>query len=220
MQTVSVKCIQELDRVAIEEVGIPSIVLMENAGRAVAEEIECQVKDISNPTVAVVCGLGNNAGDGFVVARHLLNAGVETTIFLIGQGGRLKHDAAANYQILKKLGYLIQEINKVEEVDLEKVDFIVDAIFGVGLNREIKGLFKEVIERINAVQKKVMSVDAPSGLNADTGDVYGVCVQAEVTVTFSFAKDGFIKNQGPKYVGETKVVDIGIPKKIKNGCNQ
>jgi len=220
MKTVSVKQIQELDRMAIEEYGIPSIVLMENAGRSVAEEVILQVSGMSKPAAAIVCGLGNNAGDGFVVARHLINAGMTTKIFLVGQGSQLKHDAAVNYQILKKLDYFIQKISDFEKLNLENVDVIVDAVFGVGLNRNVEGLFKDVIEKINAVHKKVVAVDVPSGLNADTGDIYGVCVKADLTVTFSFAKNGFVKNQGSKYVGTVKIVDIGIPEKLKNVCDK
>ena len=214
MKTVSIKYIQELDRIAIEGFGIPSLVLMENAGRLAAEEVKNYLKDLLNPIVTVVCGLGNNAGDGFVTARYLLNANMDVNVFLIGSNDKLKNDAKVNYQILKKLGVNIKEVKNKEELDFDNTDVIVDAIFGVGLNRQIKGLFKEVIAKINQFQKWVVSVDIPSGLNADTGDIYNVCVQADVTATFTFAKQGFEKNQAVTYTGQVKVLDIGIPQKI------
>lgn len=210
----TVKQIQELDKLAIEKYGIPSLVLMETAGRAVAQEVIKQVKRIRDPHACVICGLGNNAGDGFVIARHLINAGIKTSVFLIGEGSRLKHDAAVNYRILKKLKYLITEVGAAHVLlvhDIARADIIVDAIFGVGLNRDILDPFRNVIEVINKSGKKVISVDTPSGLDGTSGKIYGICVRADVTVTFTFAKTGFFKNQGSRHVGKVVVADIGIP---------
>lgn len=210
----TVKQIQELDKLAIEKYGIPSLVLMETAGRAVAQEVIKQVKRIRDPHACVICGLGNNAGDGFVIARHLINAGIKTSVFLIGEGSRLKHDAAVNYQALKKIKHPVKEVGTKRALSLEgieKSDIIVDAIFGVGLNRDILGPFKNVIEAINKSGKKVISVDTPSGLDGTSGKIYGICVRADVTVTFTFAKTGFFKNQGSRHVGKVVVADIGIP---------
>jgi len=213
-KTVTVKQIQDLDKIAIEKYGVPSLALMENAGRSVAQEVIKRIKRIKNPLVCIVCGLGNNAGDGFVAARHLINAGIKTKIVLIGKGSQLKHDAAVNYKILKKLKYPIKEAVAVPLQDIVRADAIVDAIFGVGLSREILDPFRGVIEAINARSKKVIAVDIPSGLDGTTGKIYGACVRADVTVTFSFIKKGFLKGSGPKHTGKVVVVDIGIPKKV------
>ena len=213
-KTLTVKQIQTLDDVAICQYGVPSIALMENAGKAVADETLRQLKKKPSAKVVVICGLGNNAGDGFVVARHLLNAGIRTDVYLIGSARKLKQDAAINYNILRSIKYPVQEIKDVSPgmvKKFESADVFVDAIFGVGLNREIKGVFKDVVEAVNGYAKKVVAVDIPSGLDGTTGNIYGVCIKANTTVTFSFAKKGFLKKEGPKHVGKIKVVDIGIP---------
>ncbi|MBI5023621.1 MAG: NAD(P)H-hydrate epimerase [Candidatus Omnitrophica bacterium] len=210
---ITVRQIQKLDKTAIERYGIPSLVLMENAGRAVAEEVKRYLRRKRRPRVCVVCGLGNNAGDGFVAARHLTNAGIPTKIFLVGKASQLKHDAAVNYRILKRMKCPIQEAGTGRGLSLRDIDadVVVDAIFGVGLDREIEEPFRGVIETINRAAKYVVAVDIPSGLDGTTGAIYGVCVKADRTMTFSFPKKGFLKGHGPRYVGKIVVVDIGIP---------
>ena len=213
-RVVSVKQIQELDRAAIEEYGISSLVLMENAGRLVAQEIKRYLKRKKNPFVCIVCGLGNNAGDGFVAARHLFNAGLKTRIFLIGRKESLKHDALVNYEVLKRCGYPVAEAGARTSSlrrNVSQADVVVDAIFGAGLNRLIEEPFKSIIKTINEKAKYVVSVDIPSGLDAATGNFFGICVKANLTVTFSFAKKGFFLNNGPEYAGKIVVGDIGIP---------
>ncbi|HLD70001.1 MAG TPA: NAD(P)H-hydrate epimerase [Candidatus Omnitrophota bacterium] len=208
--------IQKLDKIAIQKIGIPSIALMENAGRAAAQEVLRRSKKFPQKPVLIFCGLGNNAGDGFVCARHLINHNIRTKIFLIGNLNHLKNDAAINYKILRNLKIPIHVIQssaslKTIDMDLKKSKIIVDAIFGVGLNRDIEGLLKTVIEKINSAKATVISVDVPSGLDATTGKIHGVCVRATTTVTFSFAKKGFYLREGPRQVGRIVVVDIGIP---------
>ena len=219
MKTVTVKQIQNLDKLAIGRYGVPSLALMENAGRGVALEALKVLKSRKRSCVVVVCGMGNNAGDGFVVARHLWNAGVDVQLFLIGSAGRLKGDAAVNYQILERAHYPVKTINKATPFfrkALQRCDLAVDAIFGVGVNREVLDPFKSVITAINAARKRVIAVDVPSGLDATTGRTYGACIKAHRTVTFSFAKKGFFKQDGPRHVGKVIVADIGIPQKIGN----
>ncbi len=213
---------KRLDSIAIKEVGIPSIILMENAGRSLAEEVKRYVKRIERPFVCICCGVGNNAGDGFVAARHLLNAGIKVKIFLIGSSVGLKEDPNLNFRILKRLGYSVIELDTDSNRffatlsrSLKKADVIVDAVFGIGLNRNISGHFKEVIDLINASRKRVVSADIPSGLDGTTGKVYGVCVKAHATVTFNFAKKGLFKAEGPKYAGKVIVADIGIPATLR-----
>ncbi len=222
-KTVTVKQIQKLDRVAIDQWHVPSLFLMENAGRSVANEVLRRLKKKEDPSVCVICGLGNNAGDGFVISRYLINAGIYTTIFLIGEGKKLKTDAFLNYQILKNHNYPIVEIKKLSQTMIEKLmrniaraHIVIDAIFGVGLNREVLDPFKTIISLINHVAKKrnILSVDIPSGLNGTTGKVHGICVKAWTTVTFTFAKKGFLKAQGPDHTGRVIVADKGITKEL------
>lgn len=216
---VTVRQIQKLDKLAIEKYGVPSLVLMENAGRQVALEVLKSLKRVKNPRVCIICGSGNNAGDGFVIARHLINAGIKTSVFLVGKSSQLKNDAAVNYRILEKIRHPIKEIGLKGALplgDIRKADIIIDALFGVGLNREVLDPFRSVIDAINENGKKVISVDIPSGLNGTTGAIYGTCVKADKTVTFTFLKKGFLKGQGPKHVGKVVVVDIGILEKLKN----
>ncbi len=241
-----------LDNLAVHRFGIPPCVLMENAGRTVAQEILRQLRPIKKPFVVIVCGFGNNAGDGFVVARHLAEANVIARTFVTGKGHSLKPDAALNLKILKKLKlpvYAIKGIDTfaapqhrslgqslkgplsinpkhapafrsklVEGVDkrflrsIERSDLIVDAIFGVGLSRPVDEPFKSVIETINQSHQRVLAVDVPSGLDATTGRMHGVCIQAHTTVALTCPKKGFYKNDGPRHVGRIVVADIGIPK--------
>lgn len=219
MKSMTVKQIQDWDKAAIDGLGIPSLVLMENAGRSVAVEVLRLLTGKRRAKVCIVCGLGNNAGDGFAAARHILNAGICPSIFLIGRGRDLKQDAAVNYRVLKKLEYPVKEINSADgplRRVLSTADVVVDAVFGVGLNRDVEEPFRSVLEAINIHAKKVVAVDIPSGLDGTTGEIHGVCVKADRTVTFSFAKKGFFKNEGPGQVGQVTVVDIGIPLRLKD----
>jgi len=217
MRTVSAKQIQNLDKKAIGTYGVPSAALMENAGRGVAAEVARTARRRKFRRVCVLCGPGNNAGDGFVIARHLLNADIKTDILLFADPRKLKSDALANYIVLKKCGYPIRRVQKLNAGTLSafaRADVIVDALFGVGLNREVGGIFADVIREVNRRKKYVVAVDVPSGLDATTGKIYGVCLKAARTVTFTFAKTGFYKKDGPKYTGRISVIDIGIPEKL------
>jgi len=218
-KTVTVRQIQNLDKIAINQYGVPSLALMENAGRGVACEVIGLLRRKRKRNVCVVCGLGNNAGDGFVIARHLINAGLNVKIFLVGKGSHLKHDAAVNYRILKKLRHQIVEIGVRHSVlvrEIKRAEIVVDAIFGVGLNREVCDPFRAVIETINQEAKRIVSVDTPSGLDGTTGKIYGICVKADCTVTFSFVKKGFLKKEGLRVTGKVVILDIGIPKKLQD----
>ncbi|MFA5259880.1 MAG: NAD(P)H-hydrate epimerase [Candidatus Omnitrophota bacterium] len=216
-KALSVRQIQALDRKAIERCGVPSLALMENAGKAVASEALRLMKTIARPRVVVVCGLGNNAGDGFVAARHLLNAGVALHVFVVGSVSQLKNDAAVYSRVLKNCGCRLAEIRSVTagfKRELQNADLVIDAIFGVGLNRDITGLFAEVIPVLNESRKKILAVDIPSGLDGTTGAVYGACVKAYQTVTFSVMKKGFLNKAAARWTGRVIVADIGIPKKL------
>ena len=213
----TVRQVQALDRRAIERYGVPSLALMENAGRAVAAEALRLLKSVSSPRVAVVCGLGNNGGDGFVAARHLSNAGVEVSLFVVGEVGRLKNDAAVYYRVLKNCGYGGKEIRGVTagfRRNIQSADLIVDAIFGVGLNRTVGGGYAQVIAALNEARPRVLAVDIPSGLDGTTGAVYGACVRAWETVTFCVLKKAFLNKATAPWTGRVIVADIGIPRKL------
>ena len=208
--------IQGLDRWAIEKVGIPSLALMENAGRGVAQEIYKKLKNRKKSSVVVMCGTGNNGGDGFVAARYLLNWGFKPRVFLVGTSRALKSDALINYRVAKSLKIKVKPIIGLDtslKRSLQSADLIVDAIFGVGLNRLIQEPYSGIIQAINAQGSYVIAVDIPSGLDGTTGKIYGICVKANMTVSFSALKKGFFKNDGPFYTGRHVVVDIGIPLK-------
>lgn len=206
--------IQKLDRLAIRDYGIPSLVLMENAGRSVAAAVQALVKGKLTTRVTIVCGTGNNGGDGFVAARRLWNAGIPVSVFLVGSPRQLKNDAAVNYRILKRCGYAVAVVNSSSVVlknSLRRSGVIVDALFGVGLNRTIREPVLGIIQLINAAKAVVVAVDVPSGLDATTGKIWGTAVKADATITFTFAKKGFFVREGLRYTGKIRVVDIGIP---------
>jgi hydroxyethylthiazole kinase-like uncharacterized protein yjeF len=207
----SVRQAQEFDRNAQTKLGIPSIVLMENAGSGVAEVI-CNAKDIKrNACKIIVCGTGNNGGDGFVAARHLLNAGVKVKVYVVGSKAKLKADPKTNLNVLLKMGQKIKWIKSTKDFGgIERASLIIDALFGIGLNQPVSGLYYNMIKAINELGVPVLAVDVPSGLNADTGEVMGIAVKAKTTVTFVAAKKGFFKAAGPKHCGKIVVRDIGI----------
>jgi len=210
MRIVTAEEMAELDRHAIEDLKIPSLTLMENAGRAVAEEA---AKMSPGPKIAVICGKGNNGGDGFVAARYLVEAGKKVEVILIGRLGEVKKDPSVNFDRLK-VPILeapdLEGFEKVKEV-LKGSDLIIDALFGIGLKDELKSPYIEIITYLNSLGKPILSVDVPSGLNATDGRLMGAGIFASKTVTFAAPKTGFYKGVGPAHVGEVVVVDIGIP---------
>ena len=208
MKTVSVKEMQELDRMAIEDKGIPSITLMENAGKAVSEIALTEFKNIKDKKAAIFCGSGNNGGDGFVAARHLFNKGIDVSVYLIGRRANLKNDSKVNAEALDNIGFEIREISA--PISIEH-GLIIDAIFGIGLKGEVKEPARSIISGLNKKTITIISVDVPSGLDADTGEILGVSVKAGITVTMQFPKQGFYKNKGPACTGKVIITDIGIP---------
>jgi len=205
------------DRLATELLKIPSIVLMENAGRGAAHKIGKILhglrKDI--PRVAILCGMGNNGGDGFVVARHLAaetNAAI--TIFLTGSATDLKGDTQVNYAAIAAAGFNISTaVNPTEAQFLSTLadaDIIVDALFGTGLSREVAAKEAALIGAMNDANALRIALDIPSGLDADTGRVWGSAVRAHHTVTFAYAKPGLLTPEGHAYVGALHVVALGV----------
>ncbi len=198
---------READRRCIEELGIPGAVLMNNAGRAVFAEVD------AGP-VGVVCGKGNNGGDGFVVARLALLAGYETRVLVVGSCDDIKGDARIFMEAYQRLGGHISQVHSegcvAEAISgLGDCSVLVDALLGTGIKGEVHGAIRAAIEAWPRV--RTISVDIPSGLDTDTGECLGVCIEADVTVTFQFAKKGFSQSQARKYLGRLVVADIGIP---------
>jgi len=215
MKAVEPRIIQEIDRMAMEDFLFPRLVLMENAGRQVAEKCLAYFKP---KKIILFCGCGFNGGDGLVSARYLLRYAKKITVVLTGKENGLKNETKTNLEILKKLGVRIikpANFNDLKRFILkEKSDLIIDALIGIGLKLKIEGFLKNLIEEINKNNAKVASVDIPSGLSAETGIACGASVKADLTVTFTFAKKGMLASCGKKYCGKIEVVDIGIPQKI------
>lgn len=220
MIIVTTEQMQQMDKNTIETFGIPGRVLMENAGRGALEMLSDHF-DLEGVRVAVVAGRGNNGGDGFVMGRYLMEMGVSVSFFLLSTRDRIQGDARANMDLVLDLlaeHSLSQFIEIPDQEALEAAaeilldhDLFVDAIFGTGLNSDVRGIYRDVIERINDSGKAVFSVDIPSGINADTGAVCGVAIQADATATFAFVKAGHILYPGNFHTGDLEVIDIGIP---------
>jgi NAD(P)H-hydrate epimerase len=207
---------QAMDRMTIERFGIPGRVLMENAGREAARVFRAHVPEAAGRPVGVLAGPGNNGGDGHVIARCLAAAGYRVTVFLLGSADRVRGDAAENLRLLTALAVPLVEVPDEAAFDrqaprMRTIGAWVDAVFGVGLGKPVEGLFRSAIELVNAASCPVVSVDLPSGLDADSGMPLGACVRAQVTVTFGFPKIGLLTHPGAGFAGTVEVVDIGIP---------
>jgi NAD(P)H-hydrate epimerase len=214
---------REIDRTAIEDFGIPSLTLMDRAGRAVAEA----AAGLAAPSgrFLVVCGGGNNGGDGYVAARLLRGEGRDARVLALVPGPRLSGDARAVREQAERAGVPIDEAGELAELDAGVGDVVVDAIFGTGLARPPEGAFAGAIARIEAARvagARVLAVDVPSGLSGDTGRPLGACVRADRTVTFAFLKRGLLLHPGPEWAGDVAVADIGIPPqaaaRVPAGC--
>lgn len=205
---------QLIDKKAQEEFFIPEIILMENAGFKSAMVALRMVLGIENPKIVCVCGKGNNGGDGLVCARHLINKKIEVKIFLTDNPLEFKNSAALNYKILKKMKakiFFLKQSLKIFKKSLEETNLIVDAIFGIGLKGKVDAFYQKIISLINKAQKPVLSLDIPSGLDANEGFKLGACVKATKTITFGLPKTGLFKNEGSFYAGDVLVTDISLP---------
>jgi NAD(P)H-hydrate epimerase len=207
---------READRYTVEEIGIPSLVLMENAGRQVVAAIESAFEERLNGRVAVLCGRGNNGGDGFVVARTLLQRGVDSAVFVIGAVADVRGDARINLDILGRLGVTVVEINDEQSWELHfseisQCTLIVDAIVGTGLKSPLGGMMETVVADVNASGIPIVSVDLPSGMSADTPHLIGDCIDASMTVTLAAPKLPLVLPPGEGHAGDVIIADIGIP---------
>src|SRR3954466_14119412 len=207
---------READRRTTDDIGIPSLVLMENAGRQAVAAMEAMYSDLLDRQVAVLCGRGNNGGDGFVIARTLVQRGVDVAVFLIGSVGDVRGDARTNLDILGRLGVTVVEIadSQAWELHFSEVrdcSLIVDAIFGTGLRAPVSGLIESVIADVNASGITVVSIDLPSGLSADSPEPIGESVQADTTVTLAAPKLPLVLPPGERRAGDIVIADIGLP---------
>ena len=209
----SVSQAKDLDRKAQEELGIDVLVLMENAGRAVAEVATKMLAH--KKRVAVFCGKGNNGGDGFVCARHLLVTKKLVDIYLVGRMNQLKGPALANLNILLNLSKKIYEIPDLRSWQKTKGkikdhDLIIDGLLGIGLRGDVEEPLSTIIKDLNNSKAPILSIDTPSGLDADTGKPHGICIRATKTVTFVATKKGFLKKKAKIYTGRVIVKDLGF----------
>jgi NAD(P)H-hydrate epimerase len=215
---------READRFTIEDIGIPSLVLMENAGRQVVAAIEAAYESPLAGRVAVLCGRGNNGGDGFVIARTLLQRGVDTAVFVIGSLGDVRGDARTNLDILGRLGVTVVEIADEQSWELHfseisQCTLIVDAILGTGLTSAVGGMLETVVADVNAADIPIVAVDLPSGLSADSPHLPGDCVNATMTVTLAAPKLPLVLPPGETHAGDVVIADIGIPYEVIEGLD-
>lgn len=215
--------IRELDVLTIEHIGIPGIVLMENASRAVADFIRSTLIDPAGARIVIACGPGNNGGDGFAIARHLHNAAAHVLVALAVAPSQMRGDAATNLHILERMG--IEPVAAYEPAGFERAaaatraaDVVVDALLGSGARGAPRGVVAALIELLNAAPRaRRIAVDIPSGLDADAGIVAQPCFVADATVTFVAAKVGFSTPAAQAVLGRVLVADIGIPRALIPG---
>ncbi|WP_442484065.1 NAD(P)H-hydrate epimerase [Aeoliella sp. SH292] len=211
---------REVDRIAINQYGMSGLVLMENAGRGCVDLLER--RGIAGP-VAILCGKGNNGGDGFVIARHLEIRGYEARVILVPRPEELTGDAAANFQILRKSGSMIipladeggsAALPDALDHACQGCDWLVDCLLGTGATDDPRPPYDSIIEWMNAEPAKRLAIDVPSGLDCDTGIASATTVRANVTATFVTTKVGYANPSAQAYLGEVEVIDIGIPRKL------
>jgi hydroxyethylthiazole kinase-like uncharacterized protein yjeF len=216
MRVLNTQQMREADRRTIDEIGIPSIVLMENAGRQAVAAMEAAFDGIAESRVGVLCGRGNNGGDGFVVARTLVQRGIETIVFLLGSVSEVRGDARINLEILGRIGLTVVEITDAQEWELHfsevsECDLLVDAMLGTGFHGPLTGLLETVVADINDLAVPVVAIDLPTGLSADSHETNGDAIVAAMTVTLAAPKIPLVLPPADKHAGDLVIADIGIP---------
>ncbi len=202
---------KSIDNYCIKKLGIPGIVLMENAALKVIKNID--LNKFNHFTI--LCGVGNNGGDGLAVARHLIVEDKKVDIFILGNVDKGSHDFMINYNILKNMNIPLKYINnkkdlKTLEESLSKSDMVIDSVFGTGLTREVEGIYKDAFSLVNQMGKYILSIDIPSGMDSDTGKILGIAIKPNKTVTFQLMKKGLVNNEN--LTGDVIVETIGMPK--------
>lgn len=222
--TLSVKQAREVDRLATEDYGIPTIVLMENAARTLSEVIEkFIIPPIERCNLVFVCGTGNNGGDGFAAARHLHQRGIKSIVFVLGSESNMTEDAAINFRIIKKLGIPVHPFSEFAAMktawDRNPV-LLIDALLGTGFKSPLRAAVVDAIGQITDFKKhhigsvRVLAVDLPSGLSGDDGPTDAGAVPADVTVALACYKRGHQLSESHRYVGRLECIDIGIPDQL------
>ena len=221
---VTAKIMRAIDQRAINDLGIPSITMMENAGASVFREMQKRFSDLSYKKIFIFCGTGNNGGDGFVIARHLINLGSEVIVLLAGKRAELKGDTQINANSAQNIGTQIYELN-IENLNshdhkIRHCNIIIDALMGTGLNRPVSGFMKKVIDKINQFErfkKFVISVDINSGVNSNSGQLIGPHVKSSLTLALAYLKQSHLIHPSAGIMEEVQLIDIGIPKKAAEG---
>lgn len=213
------EAVRAVDRRAIDDYGVPGVVLMENAGRGAAEVLLSQ--GVRGP-ILICCGKGNNGGDGYVMARHLDNAGLDVHVLLFAPLSQVVGDAAVHLEIIRRSEMYLEEFASGVDQNLLRrrlagAAWVVDALFGTGLSGPLRSPFDVIVEEINASGAPVFAVDIPSGLDADTGEPLGPTVKAQHTATFVAPKVGFANPNARRWLGQVHVVDIGAPRRAVRG---
>ncbi len=247
MRIIGAEEMREIDRRACADLGVPSLSLMENAGKAVALAAWSLLQSFTNPEgttqtspaleclddvgrepsldqtdfrVVVVCGTGNNGGDGFVAARHLANWGIDCTTLVAGAVGKIQGDALVNYEALRKRGLPVASIEGLNQLALlAEADLIIDGLLGTGMRGDLMELARDVVAAMNSSDAPVLSIDIPSGIHTDTGAILGDAVRANVTVTFATPKPAHVLHPGSEYSGSVVVADIGVPAPLIHTCS-
>jgi len=209
--------VRAFDRWAINTLGITGVVLMENAGRSCAELIKEKLSDVKKPKVCIFCGTGNNGGDGYVIARHLLNSNYKVSVIIVGDRNKVKGDAKINLNILERLGPLPPHVFYDSDIPgrvktfTAGADMLVDGLFGTGLTGWLSDEYKQLFESINAQNCPILAIDIPSGLDCDRGEPLGAAIKATYTVTFAAVKKGFTSSKNTaEYTGDVFVASIGV----------
>lgn len=210
--------VRDFDSWAIHEMGVPGVVLMENAGRGCAQVVRDRLDAAGGAKVAIFCGAGNNGGDGYVIARHLTNGGADVRVIMCGPREKIGGDARTNLKIIERMGLPIAYLDPPSRGLPERIrewtdgcSLLVDAIFGTGLSGELRSEYAQLIACINARRIPIVAVDIPSGLDCDTGEPLPVCIEADATVTFVAVKKGFtLSGETLTATGEIFVASIGI----------
>jgi ADP-dependent NAD(P)H-hydrate dehydratase / NAD(P)H-hydrate epimerase len=216
MRVLNTQQMREADRQTIDEIGLPSVVLMENAGRQAVAAMEAAFDDLSTSRVGVLCGRGNNGGDGFVVARTLAQRGIEATVYLLGSVADVRGDARTNLEILGRVGLTVVEVTNAQEwelhfSDVSECDLIVDAIVGTGFHGPLTGLLETVVADVNGLGVPIVAIDLPTGVSADSHEVDGEAIEASMTVTLAAPKLPLILPPADAHGGDLVIADIGIP---------
>jgi NAD(P)H-hydrate epimerase len=225
MKIVTADEIKLLDRKATSEFKIPSLLLMENAARGLIDHIEATFGPVKSKRIVILAGRGNNGGDGLAAARHLRMRGAEAIVYLLSPIEKVEGDAKTSLDIWIETGGLLEVVGSFSweglKEDLQKSDMIIDALLGTGLSHPVEGNYAEAIAAINNARRRVISIDIPSGISSDTGEMLGIAVEADTTFVIALPKRGLFARAGLEHCGKWKVIDIGLPPALidRSGIN-